>query len=94
MVAANSRLKAVLQQRDAELAAQRELLQQQGELLQQNSHQLACSEEMMEVRLAAMLARANLPCALACVLPRSLPLRDLADVCQGPGWVSESAAGA
>jgi hypothetical protein len=49
MVAANSSLKAVLQQRDAELAAQRELLQQQSELLQQQSHDLACSEQMLEV---------------------------------------------
>lgn len=60
MVSANSSLKAVLQQRDAELAAQRELLQQQGELLQQNSHQLACSEEMMEVRLASACMLAGL----------------------------------
>lgn len=42
LVSNNSSLKAVLQQRDAELAAQRERLEQQG-------HDLACCEDMLQV---------------------------------------------
>lgn len=50
MVSANSNLKAVLQQRDAELAAQKELLQQQTVLLHQKSLDLQCTEQVLEVR--------------------------------------------
>ena len=44
LVSHNSRLKAQLQGRDAELAAQGERLEQQG-------HDLACCEEMLQVRM-------------------------------------------
>jgi hypothetical protein len=48
-VSANSSLKALLQQRDTQLAAQAECMAAQAHCIEQKGHDLACSESMLDV---------------------------------------------
>lgn len=48
-MANNSGLKALLQQRETELAVQQERLVTQADRLEQQDQELACAEEMLQV---------------------------------------------